>query len=129
MWFLKSLADVLLWLFRTLWDVAGKIPALIDIGGWLSGFLKDVASHVLDAEGYIRELDEWADDLVAQVRDFLTWEGIKDRIVLWLPWVNWGAREWVDFLWWRWVFAFEDWLEARLDWVWRVGYRLLDKLW
>jgi len=128
MWFLKSLADFFLWLFRTLWDLAGDVEQIWSIGGTLAEWVKDIASGVLDAEGYVRELDKWADDLMAQIRDFLSWDSIKAKIEDWLPFVAWTAGDWVDFLWWRWLWAFEDWLETRLNWVWDIGYKVLNKL-
>lgn len=129
MWFFEWLAETFGDIASTFTTIAEKARDIWFVGGTLGDWFDTVAGWFRDVSDYFVEADRWAEDLRVQIASFLTWDGIRDRLELYFPFVTWTAGDFLDWFWDLFVEKLSNFLEARLDWVWRVGERVLNKLW
>jgi len=125
--------DALRSLFLTLAGIFHKIRNIAleiwFVGDRIAPFFYELRDRFNDAAFEMLQLSLWAGGIESQVKDFLTWDKILDKLFLTFPILKFSSRDFLDWIWDLLVVKAEQFLEDRLDWVWRVGGKVLDKLW
>lgn len=113
--YIESLANVT----HDIWFVGPTLGRLFDI----------LAVEIGAVELYFFRVYLWSEDLEDRLTDVFSWDAIRAKIEDYFPLVRFNLGDILDLTWEYFITKLEYFLEDHLDWVWKVGEKVLNKLW